>query len=126
MAWPKCFNIVFILFKRHLGDQIFQPLKDKCLIYRHLSDLASGRMCDISTVLHLLFEELSWHLCMCIPQTKHEILPCKVSTLSLYIYTVHQIHFPVHTAVLIMCNNLLTLCTQTAYTFSFLFPFQHL
>jgi hypothetical protein len=47
----------------------------------------------------------------------------QVSKLSLYKQSLQQIYFAVHTAVLVMRNNLLTLWTQTAYMFSFSFPF---
>jgi hypothetical protein len=79
----------------------------KCLIYRQ------------SCILFLRSSYDS--LPVCLSQTKHGILLCKVSALSLSKQLMDQNYFPVHTNVLITCNNFLLLWTQTADTFSFSF-----
>jgi hypothetical protein len=61
-------------------------------------------MSDIS-VPHLLFESSFGAQCICLDQTKHGILLCKVSALSLCKQSMDQINFPVHMAVLIMYSS---------------------
>jgi hypothetical protein len=72
-AW---FNIVSLLCLYSCGYDLYG-----CPIYLHPSDLAGGRMFDVSTVLHLIFEEPFW--CpVYVLSPKHEILLCKVLTYS--------------------------------------------
>jgi hypothetical protein len=54
---------------------------------------------------------------LCLAETKHRNLLCKILTLSFYKNSMHQIYFPAHITVLITCNSLLTLDSRYLYIF---------